>query len=134
LRVIVDANVAIAGVVSLGLCEALMELCLENHQPVLCEGILDEIREKLASKIKVPAPLIAEYLKVLRSYAEIVEPEEVQEGVCRDPDDLMVLGLVVPGNADVIVTGDNDLLVIKEYRKAQILSPRGFWELNKRGE
>jgi len=46
--------------------------------------------------------------------AEIVEPEHVDKGICRDPDDLMNLRLVYPGNADVIVTGDKDLLVIKD--------------------
>ncbi len=132
MRVIVDSNVAIAAVASRGLCEAVMELCLEHHQLVFCEGILGEIGEKLRRKIKVPPPIVAEYLKVLRSNARVLEPEEVEKGVCRDAGDLMVLGLVGPGNADAIVTGDRDLLVIKRYKKARIMSPRSFWESNKK--
>jgi len=42
----------------------------------------------------------------------------------------MVLGLVAPGRAEAIVTGDKDLLVIEEFRQARILSPRGFWDHN----
>jgi len=131
MRVILDANVVIASAASRGLCEAILELCLEHHHIILCEGILEEIEEKLRIKIKVSPPVIAEYLKVLRSNAQILEPEKVEKAICRDPDDLMILGLVAPGNADAIVTGDKDLLVIKEYKKARIMTPRGFWESNK---
>ena len=134
MRVIVDANVAIAAAASRGLCEAIMELCLEHHQLVLCEGILDEIEEKLRTKIKVPPPIVADYVKLLRGNAEMLEPEEVGEGVCRDPGDLMILGLVAPGKADAIVTGDNDLLVIREYKQARIMSPRTFWESSQQEE
>ena len=132
MRVILDANVVIAAAASRGLCEAILELCLEHHHIILCESILDEITEKLRSKIKVSPPVIAEYLKILRNNAELLRPEEVQKTICRDPDDLMILGLVAPGKADVIVTGDKDLLVIKDYRGARIMTPRDFWESNKK--
>ena len=132
MRVIVDANVAIAAAASRGLCEAIMELCLEHHHLILCQGILEEIEQKLRIKIKVSPPVIAEYLKVLRNNAQILEPEEVKKRICRDPDDLMILGLVAPGNADAIVTGDKDLLILKEYKKARIMSPRSFWESNRK--
>lgn len=132
MRVILDANVVIAAAASRGLCEAILELCLEHHHLVLCEGILDEIEEKLRIKMKVSPPIIAEYFKILRHHAEIFEPEKVQKAVCRDPADLMVLGLIAPGNADAIVTGDKDLLIIKEYKNAWIMTPRSFWESNKK--
>ncbi|OGV69790.1 MAG: putative toxin-antitoxin system toxin component, PIN family [Lentisphaerae bacterium RIFOXYB12_FULL_60_10] len=131
MRVILDANVVIAAVASRGLCEAILELCLEHHHLILCEGILEEIAEKLRIRIKVSPPVIAEYLRVLRNNAQILEPEEVEKAICRDPDDLMILGLVAPGDADAIITGDKDLLVIKEYKKARIMTPRNFWESNK---
>jgi putative PIN family toxin of toxin-antitoxin system len=129
-RVIIDANVAIAGAASRGLCEAIMELCLEHHRIVLCEGILKEIEEKLRFKLRVPPAIVAEYVRGLRNSAEIFEPEPVDMGICRDPDDLMILGLVYPANADVIITGDKDLLVITEYKGARILNPRSFWDSN----
>lgn len=132
MRVILDANVAIAAAASRGLCEAILELCLEHHRLILCECILDEIEEKLRIKIKVFPPVIDEYLRVLRNNAEILEPEHVARAACRDPDDLKILGLIAPGNADVIVTGDKDLLVIKKFKSAQIMTPRSFWESNKR--
>jgi len=132
MRVILDANVVIAAAASRGLCEAILELCLEHHHLVLCEGILDEIGKKLRIKIKVSPPVVAEYLRVLRSNAEMLEPEQVHKAACRDPDDLKILGLVGPGKADAIVTGDKDLLVVREYKGARIMTPRNFWHSNKK--
>ncbi|MBN1268504.1 MAG: putative toxin-antitoxin system toxin component, PIN family [Kiritimatiellae bacterium] len=132
MRVVIDANVVIAAAASRGLCEAILELCLEHHHLIFCEGILAEIGEKLALKLKVSPLVVAEYMKVLRHNAQILEPEHVEKSACRDPDDLMVLGLVTPGNADVIITGDKDLLVLKKYRRARIMTPRSFWESNRR--
>ena len=132
MRVVIDSNVAIAAAASRGLCEAIMELCLEHHHIVLCEGILKEIETKLRTKLKVPAPIARAYIKVLRSRAEILKPKRVPKDLCRDPNDLMILGLVVPGNIEAIVTGDKDLLVIKKYEKARIVSPREFWESSKK--
>jgi uncharacterized protein len=131
MRVIVDANVAIAAAASRGLCEAVLELCLEHHQMILCEGILAEIEDKLRGKVKVPSPVIAEYLKVLRDHAQLLKPEAVEKHACRDPDDLMILGLVAPGGASVIVTGDKDLLAVRTFKGAKIMTPRHFWESNK---
>ena len=57
-----------------------------------------------------------------------VEPLTLPRKVCRDPDDLIVLGLVAPGAAEVLVSGDKDLLVLGKFSGARILSPRDFWE------
>jgi putative PIN family toxin of toxin-antitoxin system len=131
MRVIIDANVAIAAVASRGLCEAILELCLETHRLILCEGILNEIDTKLRTKIKISSSMVTEYLRLLRGHAQILEPEHVDRSICRDPNDLMILGLVEPGEADAIITGDMNLLIIKKYKNARILSPRDFWESNK---
>lgn len=130
MKVIVDANIAIAAAASRGLCEAVMELCLERHEIIFGEAILQDIREKLIKKIKVPAATADAYLKMLRCHSELHEPEVVVEGICRDSDDNAVLGLVSPSGATVIISGDQDLLVIGSYKGSKILSPRQFWEQN----
>jgi len=131
--VVVDANVAIAAAATRGLCEAVVELCLEHHEIVLCEGILAEIEEKLREKLRVPSPIVSEYLQLLRSCARVLEPEEVDLQACRDPKDLMILGLVKPGQVQAMITGDKDLLAVQEYGRAEILSPRAFWDLGNEG-
>jgi len=132
MNVVIDANVAIAAVASRGLCEAIVELCLEHHQIVISEDILADIEGKLQKKLKVSDPVVSEFIRLLRSNATICVPERLDRSICRDPDDVVVLGLVVPGKAEVIITGDKDLLILKKHGTARILSPREFWERNKK--
>lgn len=128
MRVVLDANVVIAAVASRGLCEAVMELCFERHQTVTCAGLMSEVSRKLVGKLRLPRAIADEYVGFLRGHAEIVEPVAVKAGTCRDPADEMVLGLVDPGRVDVVVTGDKDLLVVKRFGTARIITPRQFWE------
>ena len=130
MRVILDSNIFIAAVASRGLCEAIVEFCLERHTLVSGEGILEEVGEKLRNKLKVPTKVFAEYLKFLRQTIDLVKPEKLDPGTCCDPDDLMVLGLISPGDAQAIVTGDKDLLVLGQFKGAPIMTPRAFWEFN----
>jgi uncharacterized protein len=46
--------------------------------------------------------------------------------VCRDPKDNLILELAVSGEADVIITGDSDLLDINPFRGIAILNPKDF--------
>jgi predicted nucleic acid-binding protein len=52
----------------------------------------------------------------------------------RDPDDLKVLASAVAASADVLVTGDHDLLDVAAQAPIKILDPRGFWKLLRDGE
>lgn len=128
MRVILDANVAIAAVAARGLCEAVVELCVERHEIIIGQEILDDIEEKLRKKLKVSVPVVAEYLNMLNAEATLVVPEKLPKDTCRDPDDNAVLGLVVPGHAEVIISGDKDLLTLVAFKGCRILSPRAFWE------
>ena len=55
---------------------------------------------------------------------ELVEPKDVPRDACRDPDDLPILGTLLAAEADCLVTGDKDLLDLKEFQSVPILSPR----------
>jgi predicted nucleic acid-binding protein len=48
--------------------------------------------------------------------------------VCRDPDDDLVLVTAVGAGATMIVTGDDDLLVLRSYSGIEIMTPRRFVE------
>jgi predicted nucleic acid-binding protein len=57
--------------------------------------------------------------------AELVTITE-QIVACRDPDDDKFLELAVNGRAELIVSGDNDLLSMESFRGIPIISPAGF--------
>jgi putative PIN family toxin of toxin-antitoxin system len=62
---------------------------------------------------------------ILVRIREFIEPKiEITE--CRDPKDNKFLELAVAGNADCIVTGDNDLLVLNPFRNIRIITPKEF--------
>ena len=131
MRVVVDANVAIAAAASRGLCEAIFELCLEHHQIVTCKALNNEIETKLLNKLKIPKSVVAEFMEVLKDNSILLEPELIDKSACRDANDLMILGLICPGKVETIITGDKDLLVIEHFMGAKIISPRDFWESSK---
>lgn len=130
MRVVLDSNVFIAAVAARGLCEAIVEFCLERHSLISSEEILGEVEEKLGTKLKVPHGVVSEYVKFLRENVELVTPEKLDPKTCRDPDDLPVLGLVSTGDAQAIVTGDKDLLVLGNFKGVPIMTPRAFWEFS----
>lgn len=128
MRVVLDTNVLIAAFASRGLCAEVFEICVESHSIILSDFILAEVREKLDQKVRLPRPHIKEIITYLKAMAEIVEPAPLAAGVCRDSDDLNIIDTAVSGGAELLVTGDADLLILKEFMGVNIVTPRGFWE------
>jgi len=56
----------------------------------------------------------------------VVSVSKLENPVCRDPDDDNILAAAVSGKCDCVITGDKDLLVLKEYEGIDIFSPRDF--------
>jgi putative PIN family toxin of toxin-antitoxin system len=75
-----------------------------------------------------PERVTAEVL-ALRDIATVIEPEDVPAVVQADPDDDHVVAAAVAGGADYIVTGDPDLLALRQHRGVRILTPRMFLHL-----
>jgi putative PIN family toxin of toxin-antitoxin system len=98
------------------------------HTIITSEPLLRELRTTLRNKFAAD-PDELPLLSQLNEEADIVRPARLRERVCRDKDDDVVLATALAGKADVIVTGDDDLLMLNEFRGIRILSPRRFLEL-----
>lgn len=63
-------------------------------------------------------------------YLETVEMIDIEEVItdCRDSKDNKFLETAVSGKAQIIMSGDDDLLVLNPYRNIEILTPRQFLE------
>jgi len=69
----------------------------------------------------------SKFLESFENKATFVKVEEVIN-VCRDPKDDMFLELAVSGNANIIISGDKDLLELNPFRDIRIISPKEFLE------
>lgn len=124
MRIVLDSNVLLTAFGSGGVCETLLEASLAGHTVVLSQFILDEFSRNLRLKFPMSALVARAFLYLLRTECELVEPALVDRDACRDPNDLPVLGTLLAGNADCLVTGDTDLLTLGEFRSIPILRPR----------
>ena len=127
MRVVLDTNVIVAAFATKGLCLDIFEVCLLDHSIIISEYILLEVKEKLIEKIHLTQSSVNDIVSYLRNQAEVVMPEELHESVCRDKDDINIIGTALSGNARFIITGDEDLLSLKKYKNVEILTPREFW-------
>lgn len=132
MKIVLDSNVIIAAFAARGLCNALFESCIGNHDIILCEEILSEIAKNLKRKIRLPDDVIHQILLLLRSHATLVTPQKVDIKSCRDKKDLVVLGSAIAGDVQYVITGDKDLLSIGKFKGVKIVDPRTFWSEMKR--
>ena len=128
MRVVFDTNGLYAAFAAKGFCEEVVDEAAGACELIWSDTLREEFETVLARRHKVgPATRVA-----LAAYVELCELVELQplgERVCRDKSDDVVLAAGLAGKADVIVTGDDDLLVLKKFRGIRILSPRQFLEL-----
>ena len=128
MNVLLDANVLISAVAGRGLCEAVVEYCLEEHEIVVSKELIQDVREKLLNKLKVSPTVVAEFCQLLMDNGKCLPAVHVPANACRDPDDLHLLGLAEANHAAFLVSGDKDLLVLGHYQETRIVTPRQFWD------
>ena len=83
----------------------------------------------MLTKIKLPEKYIDEVEQLLRQFDVQEIPENKSEVLIRDEDDRWVLQSAINAHADILITGDKDLLdITDQIEKPKILTPRQFWE------
>jgi predicted nucleic acid-binding protein len=105
-----------------------MRLVLRDHELVVGERVLLELKRNLTKKLRMSADVVEGYDAFLRAQAGAV-PNAARadvEGI--DASDAQVLADAVAGAAEVLVTGDRELLTLGALAPLPILSPRQLWE------
>ncbi len=128
MRVAFDTNVLVSAVATRGICSDLLNLVLAEHELIVGETVLTEIQKVLRQKFRVPEEIIVEFDALLRAEALIVPKAKTTSIAVRDKSDMAVLAEAISGKAEVLVTGDRDLLEITAKVPLDILTPRGLWE------
>lgn len=133
MRVFLDTNVLVSGFATRGLCADVIRLVLAEHELIVAQVVLDELKRVLNQKIELPAEQIQEILAFLENQTVQPKPKSLSPIQVRDDDDQWVLASALAAKADVLVTGDKDLLdIAEEVSGLTITDPRGFWNLAKK--
>src|SRR5471030_1381693 len=128
MRVVIDTNVLVSAALKDKSLPAMALHLIEQRGRLLkSDATGAQLFEVLARPYL--APLIAEathtWLRKLLAAAEAVTIRERVEA-CRDLTDDKFLELAINGQADVIVSGDSDLLVLNPFRSIPIIMPATF--------
>jgi len=132
-RVFLDTNVLASAFGTRGLCADVLHLILAEHELVTGEVVIEELRRALSKKFGMPADKVRAYERFLRGYAVEPTPRQLPNLTLPERNDLMVVGSAINAKADVLLTGDHEMLALERKPEGlRIISPREFWNLASR--
>jgi putative PIN family toxin of toxin-antitoxin system len=128
MKVVFDTNVLVSAFVTEGVCSKLLGRARRRQfQLITCPFILKELEAVLLKKLSATKGETRQVLRILaEAISALVQPAQPVSGICRDPDDNNILSCIIAASADYLVTGDSDLLELREFRGTRIVSPRDF--------
>lgn len=134
-RIVVDTNALISRLLlPTSVPSQAVRKAVEEAQLLVSEATLEELADVLSRAKFDPYITIEERQEFLRRLGRIAEMVPIVHVIraCRDPEDDKFLELAVNGAADLMVTGDDDLLVLHPFRGIPILTPASYLERGSR--
>jgi len=127
MKIVLDSNIIVAAYAGRGICNSLFELCLDRYIVIISEFILSEVQKALHDKLKIPQKKVKIIIDYLKEFCIVSAYTKITENICRDKNDNDIIALAISNEVDYLITGDNDLLILKKYKHVKIISPREFW-------
>lgn len=132
MKIFLDTNVIISTFITHGYAAELMEYCLIHYKIYTSDFIIEEVKKNLKNNFEYNDKEVNEVINFIKSnFINVGKYKKLNKVISRDADDDNVLAAAAFKKVDCIVTGDKDLLIIKNYKKVSILSPRDFWSFEK---
>ena len=128
MRVYLDTNVLASALATRGLCADLFEVVLAEHDLLVSQHVLDELKRILTGKFRMPVELVQAYIVFIEESAERILVVGTINTPIPDLDDVALLAAARAGMAVCFVTGDKALLEVGEVDTMPVISPRQFWE------
>ena len=125
--VVIDLNVFVRALLGSKINKAIYEAIKEERiMLAFCPDMLENLtRVLLRPRLKLKLEDIKEYLELIKTKAIIVKPK-IRTNTCRDASDNIVLETAIAAKADIIISNDKDLLVLKSFRGIPIIKPKEF--------
>lgn len=128
-RIVADTNVLISRVLfANSVSGRALRKAVDQAQLLISEPTFDEVAEVLSRPKFAPYLTVEERRSFLGYLDRVVERVVITDiiRVCRDPKDDKFLELAVSGAANLIVTGDKDLLALHPFRGVNIVTPAQY--------
>lgn len=138
MKVLLDTNIFISYLLHPdieGTIQKVLELAFEGKYVLLVpQAVTTELHQKLTTKSylkKYIYPVAAQnFITAITTIGVIVlSITDPLPHISRDKNDDFLLAYAVSGEADYLVTGDSDLLVLQEVAGVQIIDPKRFLSL-----
>jgi len=129
MRVVFDTNIFISALVISGsLAEkAILKIVEGEDTLVISKDIINEVLSVLSSKFGRDKEALSHVAVMLSELGELVKPIK-KIRIFKDEPDNRILECAITGNADVLVTGDKEMLRLKEHKGIRIISLKEYLE------
>ena len=135
IKITLDINVLVSGTYWTGESYKILnlvdngEICNILSHEIIADFVESCNSEELMDKIEKNKLTASRTVEKITSMSVFVHPKEKLTVVKDDPDDDKIIEAAVEGAADYIVTYDNHLLKLKEFRGIRIVTPKQFLDL-----
>lgn len=128
MKIFLDTNVLASAAATRGLCADVLREVFASHDLFISDQVLNELRRVLKLKFGVGQDLIDDFIQLLQQDSALAKPSQVPKVKLQDTEDLTILAAAITAGAEVLITGDKELLNLGRVENLEILNPRQFWE------
>jgi putative PIN family toxin of toxin-antitoxin system len=131
MKLVLDTNIFISSFYWGGNPEKIIQRIIDGVDELyISKEILEEISSVMARpKFKTQRETIESFTKSIDKISKKIVIMGQVKNICRDSEDDNKLECGLLSNADYIITGDDDLLVLKEYANIKIIKPKEYLEI-----
>ena len=130
LQIVLDTNIYASAIFWEGNPYRIDQKALNGELSVfVSEDMIKELKRVLERDFSLTEEGIAGKIDALLSFAKEVDVNQKLSVVKDDPDDDRILECALSANAEYIVTQDNHLLRVREFRGIKIVNPKDFIDI-----
>ena len=112
-----------------GACYDIINHSIDEHEICYTAFILEEFINVFKDNFHYPEFVIKQFVQFIHKFFIKGDTAGAIDNICRDPDDNQILADAAINKIEAIITGDNDLLDLGNYKGIKIISPREYWSL-----
>lgn len=130
MKLVFDTNIFISAIVipHSQAEKAILKVIEVEDTLIISKAIIGEVLSVLSTKFQRDREAISHLALYLSKFCHVVNPTK-QIHIFKDAPDNRILECALSGKADAIVTGDKEMLKLKEYEGVKIISLKEYLEL-----